>query len=553
MNTKRIISLALSLVIAAGAAIPVIRGDNSTTSYLTASAEGYDGFVLEETEDDCVAITGYNGTEENIVIPSAINGKQVRYIDFDAFRNNKYITDVTIYAGVEDIRNCAFMNCTNLKSVKISGSVRTICGAAFYGCTSLEEVVISNGVTEIHDSVFCSCPSLKNVTIPSSVEMIMPLAFGYYYEAAEGDGEYVKNPGFTINGYKDSAAEEYAKENGVNFEEESFKFLFVDEFEDMEITGYLGSDKNVVIPDSICGYPVVSIGYGAFGENKDIVSVTIPDSVQTIGHYAFIDCENLSDVSIPEDLEYVYADAFTNTAWLKAQPDGPLYIGKTLYGYCGEMPENTSLEIKEGTVSVAEYAFYGYDNLISVTIPNSIYDSTLYNTFVDCKNLTKVTIGDEVSDLGWGTFYGCESLTEVNIPSKVTYIGGGLFNNCTSLKEITIPASVKTIEETPFGYCTAANGDVTELTKLEDFTIRGYAGTAAEQYAAENGFEFIYINSGDVDGNGNRDIMDVVVTRSSIVGNAALTEEQAATVDVNGDGNVDIVDVVLLRSMIVNS
>jgi len=53
------------------------------------------------------------------------------------------------------------------------------------------------------------------------------------------------------------------------------------------ITGYTGTAGDIVIPDTIEGFPVVSIGEEAFYGRNDLTSATIPDSVASIGRYAF--------------------------------------------------------------------------------------------------------------------------------------------------------------------------------------------------------------------------------------------------------------------------
>ena len=47
---------------------------------------------------------------------------------------------------------------------------------------------------------------------------------------------------------------------------------------------------DIVIPDTLGGYPVVAIADSAFNSCEKITSVTIPDSVTYIGTYAFGFC-----------------------------------------------------------------------------------------------------------------------------------------------------------------------------------------------------------------------------------------------------------------------
>lgn len=59
--------------------------------------------------------------------------------------------------------------------------------------------------------------------------------------------------------------------------------------------------------------------------------------------------------------------------------------------------------------------------------------------------------------------------------------------------------------------------------------------------------------SGDINGDGAVDILDVVNARGYIVGNLTLTDAQITEADTNGDGELSIIDVVNMRRAIVNS
>ena len=53
------------------------------------------------------------------------------------------------------------------------------------------------------------------------------------------------------------------------------------------IASYSGTDADVVIPSEINGYPVTSIGWGAFENCTSLTSIKIPNSVTSIGENAF--------------------------------------------------------------------------------------------------------------------------------------------------------------------------------------------------------------------------------------------------------------------------
>ncbi len=98
--------------------------------------------------------------------------------------------------------------------------------------------------------------------------------------------------------------------------------------------------------------------------------------------------------------------------------------------------------------------------------------------------------GYTVTSIGSYAFSYCSSLTSVTIPDSVTSIGYGVFYGCSSLTNVTIPKSVTKIEKMAFGYYTDDNYN---SVKIDNFTIYGEEGTAAEEYANDNGFKFVAI------------------------------------------------------------
>ena len=109
-----------------------------------------------------------------------------------------------------------------------------------------------------------------------------------------------------------------------------------------------------VIPSTLGGYPVTSIGASAFEACYDLTSITIPDSVTSIGFAAFRGCTGLTSITIPDSVISVGGSAFYGTAWYNSQPDGDVYAGKVYYEYKGKMSGNTSIEIKAGTKGIAD-------------------------------------------------------------------------------------------------------------------------------------------------------------------------------------------------------
>ena len=101
----------------------------------------FEGFTFRTLSDDTVEITGYRGTDTDLVIPATISGKTVSAIGAEAFKGNASITSVEVQSNaVTVIGQSAFENCTALVSVDLPDSVQTIGAAAFKNCVKLESM-----------------------------------------------------------------------------------------------------------------------------------------------------------------------------------------------------------------------------------------------------------------------------------------------------------------------------------------------------------------------------------------------------------------------------
>ena len=113
------------------------------TAIIPAYAQQYDSekdFQIDWDKNvkDGVIINKYIGTKKEVSIPPSIQNYTVTGIGYEAFKDNKNITKVTIPNGVISIDG--FSGCTSLTSVTIPNSVTSIDG--FSGCTSLTSVTI---------------------------------------------------------------------------------------------------------------------------------------------------------------------------------------------------------------------------------------------------------------------------------------------------------------------------------------------------------------------------------------------------------------------------
>ena len=231
--------------------------------------------------------------------------------------------EITIPDSITTVGPYAFSNNSGITGVTIPATLSCIERYAFSGCSNLTSVVIADGFTSISDHAFYNCQSLKSVTVPMSVDFIGSYAFGFYWDDENGEDKKVE--GFKLYCVRNTPAEEYAQDNGLDYEAsknpndpEEFGDLLYKDLADgtVEIVRYKGTDSAVVIPQTINEKNVSRIAANAFEWNTDIVSVTISEGVAYIGTSAFYNCYNLAQVSIPSTVTFIGDGAFNDTSWL---------------------------------------------------------------------------------------------------------------------------------------------------------------------------------------------------------------------------------------------
>ena len=194
---------------------------------------------------------------------------------------------------------------------------------------------------------------------------------------------------------------------------------------------------SVVIPSTLGGYPVISIGDKAFFGCRKMTGVKVPNTVISIGEEAFYDCLALSRITIPDSVTSIGRRAFFNTAFIKAQSnwqENVLYIDNHLI--CANWDVSDQYDIKDGTVNIAESAFSNC-NFKEVNIPDSVVAINEL-AFAGCDYLSDVHIGNNVKDIERGAFESCYRLDFITIPESVTNIGEEVFEGCKDLRRITV-------------------------------------------------------------------------------------------------------------------
>ena len=179
---------------------------------------------------------------------------------------------------------------------------------------------------------------------------------------------------------------------------------------------------------------------------SNFTKAVIGDKVASIGNNAFDDCDDLISIAFPKSVVYIAENALDGTAWYDMQPEGAIYASYVLYKYKGSVPENTSIEIKEGTVSISPHAFYNCSNLISISIPESV-TSIGYYAFTGCSQIESITCKAITPPSCSRAFVGAYMIEAVNktIPVYVPDASVSAYKETDGWKEFTniMPLSSK--------------------------------------------------------------------------------------------------------------
>ena len=462
----------------------------------------------------------------NIELPNTVNS-----IGEYSFSNCAGLSSINIPASVSHIGNKAFFGCNNVTKLKVycknikdwfSGinssvneiiigeTVDTISAYAFNGFSRITEISIPQSVKFINEGIFANCENLSIINVDSN---------NIYYDSRENCNAIIntkeniivagcKNTKFptSINSIGNGAFEGCTGLKELELPEQITSIGNKAFYECSTLANvYIPSSTKIIAENAFehCdNLKVLMINTDCvdtwFSRNTSLKKVILGDNVKRISKNAFFGCSYVNSVIPSENINYVGENAFYGTQWLNEQPNGVIYLGKSLYKYKGTMPNNTTLVINNGTHSITDLAFSDCSNLERIEFPSTL-KSIGRMAFKNCTKLSEFIVPQFATELGDSILYNCKKTRVLKVLCDT--LPANKFDNLSSLQKVVLGGDLKHIENGVFTGCESLDSLVCYsehiknwgiyVDNLTDFTIGNSVKTIGEDvfkamYSLEN-------------------------------------------------------------------
>ncbi len=390
---------------------------------------------------------------------------------------HEYITSLEVTYGITAVGVRNFSNYPSLKRVQIADSVTDIFTSAFTGCGRLEDFQCGQGLKRIGQSVFYYCRSLKQMIFNEGLEEIGDYAF---YSCGLEDVSFPESLTTLGAGSFDDCMLErivlprnvksvgdaafYNKLRSIEVAPENRHFRVRDHI----LYELKNGDPYRVAACACMALPekaeiniepgtriIADYAFGGRSFIPDIVSVNLPDTVETICKGAFTGVR-IQKLYIPDSVKVIEALAFASSPSLKE-----ITLGKGLKSLdASAFAYSTSLD----TIVISENNPY-YDARDNVLFSKEHMYLILY---APAKPDKQYHVPDTVKHLGTYSFNGCKNLESLYLPEILNELGVRSVNDNQKLREIYFAGNA------PAYGSPAINGNANDLIIYRQASASGW-------------------------------------------------------------------------------
>lgn len=456
-----------------------------------------------------ITITEYRGTEEDLTIPSQIDGYTVTILGnggltdssthytYSVFYFGNCIHSIKLPNTMKSVNSIAFMGCNNLVNIEMNEGLEVLGNQAFYGCEKLQEIIIPASVEAIGCNgdlnSFYGCISLNNITVNqnnpyySSNDGILfnkDKTILIAYPSAKPDktysipesveqiyGKAIDNPNLenlyiskNVKNIKGSEDKVYSKDVLAIVGCSNLKNINVDENNEMfcsqngvlfnkektALLSYPSGKKNTeyIIPSTVRKSNII--------DNTYLEKIRINSLIYEISY--FQELINLKNIEVDdENTNFKSCDGVvfnrngdTLVYYPRGRADSTYVIDSNVTKIQSGAFANSKIDtisISDNVTDIGNKAFYNCTNLKDIVIPSNVNEIGEY-AFYNCDCITKITIPKTVKKIGTYAFYSCDSLNELIFEgnSTIEQIGMNAFSDCSCLEAVDIPEGITNLD-----------------------------------------------------------------------------------------------------------
>lgn len=348
--------------------------------------EGWYGSVIipegvEELKNGVLALSNI----EELVMPNSL-----KKIDDYALQDCKLLRNVKLNDGLLTIGEGAFWNCSMLSELYLPDTIETIGRYPLTG-TAIKEITLPRNIKTLSIGGIYRNVTLKKVIVPEGVEIIPDDAF------SRTNIETVDLPS-------------------------SLKSIGSEAFQDMP------NLLQITLPNGL-----EKIGNNAFCMDENLCSVVFPSTLTEIGTDAFSGCKRLTEINLPEGLKSIGSSAFSGTSLVTVYiPNSVETIGEIAFGSMLNM-ETLYYPISLISENRIAYPASFSDSSFSIVIPEGV-ENIPANVFRYSYS-NNIVLPSSLKTIGKQSFQG-NSIESIVIPPYVENIENLAFGNCKSLDTI---------------------------------------------------------------------------------------------------------------------
>lgn len=229
---------------------------------------------------------------DTVIIPATVKEVEAGAFYYSGVREVIFAEDSEIlFDGYK--HNGMFNGCSNLEHIVLPKHITNIPYAMFGNCENLVSIELPETVTMLYPMAFYGCIRLENINL-ANIQVIDDYAFAYCENLREVNlGKDITEICFALN----STVFEGCKSlEAINIDENNLFYKSIDGvlFDRAGSVLYLypaaKAGTEYVVPEG-----VTKISELAFGFNKNLERIVLPETLSVVGTLAFYSTENLTD------------------------------------------------------------------------------------------------------------------------------------------------------------------------------------------------------------------------------------------------------------------